>query len=102
MRTVIRTTFAGWVVVFLLGVSISAWATSHRYDTGTMESISGKEIIMAGKTYKIKPQTKVIFKTKDAKGAYYEKKANISNLRVGEKAFLKVTGYDILEIEVLR
>ena len=102
MSTLIRTTFAGWVVLFLLALSISAWATSHRYDTGTMTSITDKEILMAGKVYKITPKAKVIFKTRDAKGAYYEKKARISDLRVGEKAFLKVTGYDILEIEVLR
>lgn len=86
----------------LLAGSISAWATSHRYDTGIMTSISDKEIVMAEKTYKILPSTKVIFKIKDAKGAYYEHKGRFSDLRTGEKIFLKVTGYDILEVEVLR
>lgn len=102
MRTIIRNGVAIVILQLLLAVSISAWATSHRYDTGIMESISDKEIVMAEKVYKILPKTKVIFKIKDAKGAYYEHQGRFSDLRVGEKIFLKVTGYDILEVEVLR
>jgi len=102
MRTITRTFTVMWIVVVLLSASINAWATSHRYDTGTIASISDKEILMAGKVYKVTKGIKVIFKTKDSKGAVYERKGSLSGLRVGEQAFLKVTGYDILEIEVLR
>ncbi len=102
MRNIFRSGFAIAVLGLFLAVSISAWATSHRYDTGTMSSISDTEIIMSGKAYKVLPKTKVVLKIKDAKGAYYEHKGRFSDLRVGEKIFLKVTGYDILEVEVLR
>lgn len=100
-----RTT-SGWllivVMILLQAGSRVAWATSHRYDTGIVALVSDNEIHMAGKVYKIKPKLKVIIKRRDAKGAYYEHVGRLSDIRVGEKAFLKVTGYDILEIEVVR
>lgn len=102
MRSIIRHGVAIVLLQLLLAGSINVWATSHRYDTGIMASISDREIVMAGKVYKILPKAKVILKIKDAKGAYYEHKGRFSDLRVGEKIFLKVTGYDILEVEVLR
>ena len=102
MRTIIKNGLTIVILQLILAASISAWATSHRYDTGIVSSITDKEIIMAGKVYKILSTTKVILKIKDAKGAYYEHRGRLSDLRVGEKTFLKVTGYDILEVEVLR
>lgn len=87
--------------IFLLGI-VNAWAGSHRYDTGIMTAISDKVIVMSGKSYRILPQTTVVIKTKNTQGAYYEHRGSLSNLRIGEKMFLKVTGYNILEVEVLR
>lgn len=102
MRTFVSFGLIIVIIQLLLAGSINAWATSHRYDSGILASITDKEIVMSGKAYKILSNTKVIFKIKDAKGAYYEHKGRLSSLRIGEKIFLKATGYDIIEVEVLR
>ena len=102
MRGNIKSCFALVVIQILLSGNICAWATSHRYDTGIMTAISSDVIVMSGRAYNILPKTKVVLKIKDSKGAYYEYKGRLSNLKVGEKIFLKVTGYNILEVEVLR
>ncbi len=102
MRTDINLFILAVMSLFVIAGSTLSWAESHRYDTGILASITSKEIIMEGKVYKVTPNLKVIFKVKDSKGAYYERKANLSDLRVGERAYLKVVGYDIQEIEAVR
>lgn len=102
MKAIIRKGFSLVLLLLLLSIGITAWATAHRYDTGIVSSITNKEIVMAGKVYKILPTTKVVLKEKSAKGAYYERRGRLSSLNAGEKVFLKVTGYDIIEVEVWR
>ncbi len=102
MRTIIRAGLTIFILQLFLFGSISAWATSHKYDTGVVTSVSDTEIMMGGKVYNILPTTKVIRVIKDAKGAYYESKGQLSDVKVGEKLFLKVVGSKILEVVVKR
>lgn len=90
--------------MLFLVLSINAWAFGHRYDTGRLSeiSLSSNYVVMSGKAYRLRPNVKVILKVKE-RGAYYEKAGRLSDLRVGEKVFLKVYGpNDVLEIEVMR
>jgi hypothetical protein len=102
MRTTIKACFTVALSLLILLDGFSAFAISHRYDTGTLASIGDKEIIMAGKVYRLTPKVKVIFKIKE-KGAYYKHIGQLTDLRAGEKAYLKVQGNKtVLEIEVMR
>lgn len=92
------------MAILCLLLCAAAWAYGHRYDTGSLSqiSISEKYIVMSDKAYRLRPNVKVILKVKQ-RGAYYEQAGRLSDLRVGDKVFLKVFGpNDVLEIEVLR
>lgn len=102
MRTRAKSVFFILVTLCLLLLGINAEATSHRYDTGILSSVTEDRVVMSGNAYRLLPNNKVIFKERGRRGAYYEHKRSISDLRIGEKIFLKVIGNNILEIEVVR
>lgn len=104
MNAAIRNLYIGSILALVLACSITAWAYGHRYDTGLLSEIrlSSNEVVVSGKVYRVRPDAKVILKEKE-KGAYYEHVGRLSDLRQGEKVYLKVFGpNDVLEIEVMR
>lgn len=104
MRTTIMKAFSCLVVIILVGWCAAVWAYGHRYDTGRLNEVALAQhyLVMDGKPYRLTQDANVILMVKE-RGAYYRRKGSLSDLRVGEKVFLKVFGInDVLEIEVMR
>lgn len=80
---------------------MAAYANPYKYNTGILTYVGDNQVTVGGRTYVLKPNVKVVAKVKE-RGAYYERRGSLSDLRMGEKVQVRAAGDRVVEIVVVR
>lgn len=89
------------LVVLTCTQPMVAYANPYKYNTGTLTYVGNNQVIVGGRAYVLTPSVKVVAKVKE-RGAYYERRGNLSDLRMGEKVQVRAAGDRVVEIVVVR
>jgi hypothetical protein len=89
------------VLLLLILPQHTVCADNHKYHTGIVSYRTYNQVCAAGRTFALSPTVKVIIRYKE-RGAYYERKGNLSDVNVGNTVYLKATGNSVSEIVVMR
>lgn len=90
-----------FIVLVMCALAQMVFADEHLYHTGILSDKAIDRVIIAGKSFVLQPRVKVVVKYKD-RGAYYEKIGRFSDVRLGDRVYLKAIGNIVSEIVVMR
>lgn len=92
-----------FLMTFVLNFSLAhaALATDHQYHTGILKSLANDHVVISGRSFILIPTVQVVVKAKE-RGAYYERRGSLSDVRQGDRVYLKATGNKVTEIVVMR
>lgn len=86
----------------LFGGAASHAGPHHTYVSGVVQRLDNGQVAIAAGTYTLLPGVTVVRLERESNGAHYQRKGSLSDVRPGDRVYLKTFGRKVAQIEVER